>query len=146
MDLQKTYNNILTGGGQLLSNIGKGIGNIYNTVNSNPIGHQVLNTAQQSIQPNPFIRQAIQVPQIQNMAIQSAQHGIGAIGQGIVSANNLRTGQTFINQAQQGQNPYSWQNIISRNQQSLRDLGNVVKGGGYAFAPESAAIGGLFNA
>lgn len=102
------------------------VGNVYHTVNANPIGHQVLNTAQQVIQPNPLIRQGIQIPQVQNLAMQNFQHGVGAVGQGIQSAI-----RGFTPGLQQRTN--------------LGDVRNVARAYGYVAAPASTAIGGLFN-
>ena len=46
MDLQSTYNNILTGGGQLLSNIGKGVSSAVGNV-GNAVGNEIHQLPQQ---------------------------------------------------------------------------------------------------
>lgn len=102
------------------------VGNIYNTVNSNPFGHQVLNTAANVLQPNPLIRQSIQIPQVQQLAMQNFQHGVGAVGQGIQSAI-----KGFTPGLQQ--------------QTNLGDIRNVARGYGYVANPGATAIGGLFT-
>src|SRR6185312_8041543 len=74
MDLQQTYNNILTGGGQLLSNIGKGVssavGNVGNAVGNeiHQLPQQITKAAPQAanflFNGNPWNQQLPQLPQI----------------------------------------------------------------------------------